>query len=52
MVYFRNTKFVSILCNTGPIAQWLELLTHNQCVVGSNPTGTTYNLIKTCIFYF
>ncbi len=29
----------------GPLAQWLERLTHNQGVVGSNPTGTTF-LVK------
>ena len=27
----------------GPIAQWLEQLTHNQLVVGSIPTGSTVN---------
>lgn len=25
----------------GPLAQWLEQLTHNQKVAGSNPAGPT-----------
>ena len=26
---------------TGPVAQWLEQVTHNLLVAGSNPAGTT-----------
>ena len=39
----------------GPLAQWLERLTHNQGVVGSSPTGTTFlakSSMKVGLFLF
>jgi hypothetical protein len=36
----------------GPLAQWLERLTHNQGVVGSSPTGTTLFLQNQLIVGF
>ena len=35
--------FLNYLHPFGPIAQWSEQLTHNQKVLGSSPSRTTYN---------
>lgn len=42
----KRAVFLAVMQNKhkGPLAQWLEQLTHNQLVVGSIPTGPT--LIK------
>jgi hypothetical protein len=43
MALARCGKFIYIYdLVLGPLAQWLERLTHNQGVVGSSPTGTTF----------